>query len=69
VGDSLAHDIVGACSAGIDSLFIAGGIHGEELKVDPRGGNTPFNLSAAALEKLFVKEGVTPTWTLPRLEL
>jgi ribonucleotide monophosphatase NagD (HAD superfamily) len=26
VGDSLAHDIAGACGAGIDSLFVANGL-------------------------------------------
>jgi ribonucleotide monophosphatase NagD (HAD superfamily) len=31
VGDSLAHDVKGACAAGIDSLFVVHGIHKEEL--------------------------------------
>lgn len=31
VGDSLIHDIKGANDAGIDSLLILGGIHGEEI--------------------------------------
>ena len=31
VGDSLRTDIAGAAAAGIDSLFIAGGIHAEEF--------------------------------------
>ena len=33
IGDSLEHDIAGATSAGVDALFVAGGIHAEELKV------------------------------------
>lgn len=69
VGDSLAHDILGARGSGLDSLFIAGGIHGKELGVDARQGSPPFDLSVATLEDLFAREGVTPTWTLPRLEL
>jgi HAD superfamily hydrolase (TIGR01459 family) len=31
VGDSLAHDVKGACAAGIDSLFVVHGIHKDEL--------------------------------------
>ena len=31
VGDSLHHDVAGANSAGIDSIFIMGGIHSDEL--------------------------------------
>lgn len=31
VGDSLRTDIAGAAAAGIDSLFVAGGIHAQEL--------------------------------------
>ena len=31
IGDSLRTDIAGAAGAGIDSLFIAGGIHADEL--------------------------------------
>lgn len=33
IGDSLEHDIAGAASAGIRSLFITGGIHRSQLKV------------------------------------
>lgn len=36
VGDSLRTDIAGAAGAGIDSLFIASGIHAEELGIAPR---------------------------------
>lgn len=31
VGDSLLHDVAGANAAGVDSLFVAAGIHAEEL--------------------------------------
>jgi HAD superfamily hydrolase (TIGR01459 family) len=37
VGDSLRTDIAGAAAAGIDSVFIAGGIHAEEFIPDPAG--------------------------------
>jgi HAD superfamily hydrolase (TIGR01459 family) len=33
VGDALRTDIAGACGAGIDGIFVAGGIHGDELAV------------------------------------
>ncbi len=35
VGDSLATDIAGARAAGIDSLWVLGGIHGAALAADP----------------------------------
>ncbi|GIL93699.1 hypothetical protein Vretimale_20 [Volvox reticuliferus] len=38
VGDSLEHDVAGALSAGVDSLFVAGGIHARELLVPREGG-------------------------------
>ena len=43
VGDSLHHDVAGATSAGIDSIFVLGGIHAKELGLTPtssdgRGG-------------------------------
>ena len=44
VGDSLSHDIAGAAGAGIDSLFVAGGIHAQELEAGP--------LTAAGVAKL-----------------
>jgi len=41
IGDSLRTDVAGAQAAGIDSIFIAGGIHGEELRVDRQGDMDP----------------------------
>ena len=40
VGDSLHHDVAGANGAGIDSVFIVGGVHAEELGVEAPGGET-----------------------------
>ena len=37
VGDSLHHDIQGANKAGIDSIFVAGGIHAIELRIEEIG--------------------------------
>lgn len=48
VGDGLATDILGANRMGIDALFIADGVHGEEI-----GAMTPESLGA-----VFAKAGV-----------
>ncbi|KAL7528873.1 hypothetical protein ACHAXR_002682 [Thalassiosira sp. AJA248-18] len=37
VGDSLEHDVAGANAAGIDSVFVLGGIHARELGLIPTG--------------------------------
>ena len=46
VGDSLAHDILGANAAGVDSVFVASGIHVDDLVRSPPtcrlGRNGPF---------------------------
>jgi HAD superfamily hydrolase (TIGR01459 family) len=55
VGDSLRTDIAGAARAGIDSLFILGGIHGAELI----RGNC---LDLPALAALCRREGATPRY-------
>ncbi len=62
IGDNLDMDIGGAHAAGLDSVFIAGGVHLAEL--DTAWGEAP---GAAALARLFERHGVTPTWTLPAL--
>ncbi|MFM9843485.1 MAG: TIGR01459 family HAD-type hydrolase [Dongiaceae bacterium] len=55
VGDSLRTDIAGATRAGIDSLFILGGIHGAELIC----GNS---LDLPAFAALCRREGATPRY-------
>jgi HAD superfamily hydrolase (TIGR01459 family) len=55
VGDSLRTDIAGAARAGIDSLFILGGIHAAELI---RGNS----LDLAAFAALCRREGATPRY-------
>jgi HAD superfamily hydrolase (TIGR01459 family) len=49
IGDGLETDINGANRAGLDALFVAHGVHGEEI-----GALTPGNLAA-----LFAKKGVS----------
>lgn len=46
IGDSLEHDIAGASAADIDSLFIAGGIHAEEVKLQTSGSWDDESLQA-----------------------
>jgi HAD superfamily hydrolase (TIGR01459 family) len=60
VGDSLRTDLKGARAAGIDFLFVTGGIHAEEL-----GGRDKPDLSALA--RAFVAAGEVPTGVMQRL--
>jgi HAD superfamily hydrolase (TIGR01459 family) len=60
IGDSVRTDITGATRFGIDSLFVTGGIHAEEL--GPREDPDP-----AALEKMFAAVGVQPAGVTRRL--
>lgn len=57
IGDGLKTDIKGANGAGLDALFIADGIHGEEI-----GPFTPEHLG-----ELFAREGVGARATLRTL--
>jgi HAD superfamily hydrolase (TIGR01459 family) len=62
IGDSLRTDIAGARAAGIDGLFITGGLQGEELGVDAQGNAEP-----ARLEALCAATGEVPAAALPIL--
>jgi HAD superfamily hydrolase (TIGR01459 family) len=60
IGDSLRTDIAGAVAAGLDSLFVASGIHAQDL------GASPFP-TPTAFEGLFRRTGLRPsavTWQL-----
>ena len=46
IGDSLRTDVAGAAAAGIDCIFVAAGIHGEELGVDKDGTIDPERYAA-----------------------
>ena len=63
IGDSLHHDVAGANSAGIDCVFVAGGVHREELGCEL--GSLP---TQEALAKLFTKYSETPSHVVPMLE-
>ena len=62
IGDSLYHDIGGAARAGIDSLFVAGGIHRHDLRI--AWGETPDPDRLAALLEA---AGQTPDYVMPVL--
>lgn len=45
IGDGIPTDVKGAQTAGLDCLFIAGGIHGQEIR-DAEGGMDPAKVEA-----------------------
>jgi len=64
IGDSLHHDIQGANATGIDSIFVAGGVHRGDLGCEL--GSLP---SRDALEKLFAEHDEMPTHVVPMLRM
>lgn len=72
VGDSLHHDVAGANAAGVDSIFVVGGIHREELRGDgavEEDGEELALADEAALEAFFDREGCEPTHVVPMFRL
>jgi len=61
IGDSLEHDIAGAQGAGLDSVFIGGGIHRGEIVWDGAA------MDRASCLALFARAGRHPTYALPLL--
>ena len=61
IGDGVATDVRGANSQGLDVMFIASGIHGEEA-VGPDG------LDARAVERLLAKDGARAAYAMADLE-
>lgn len=62
IGDSLRTDVAGAHGIGARAVFIAGGIHREELNA--AWGGIP---ESSALDALWAENGRRPDWVLPRL--
>lgn len=62
IGDSMAHDVMGANNAGIDVLFVQGGIHYKDLGID-----LGEEASLTDVIELAQKYGVQPTYTIPML--
>jgi ribonucleotide monophosphatase NagD (HAD superfamily) len=61
VGDSLHHDIKGANTAGIQSAFITGGIHADELNLSSFGETA----TPDAVHSLCTKFDAYPDFVLP----
>lgn len=61
VGDSLHHDIKGANEAGIQSVFITGGIHATELGLGSFGDIADLSL----VQALASKYDAYPSYVLP----
>ena len=59
IGDAVRTDLAGATDYGIDCVFVADGIHGEELG---RGAPDPEKLAA-----LFAVKGYEPVAVMPKL--
>ncbi|GAX72851.1 hypothetical protein CEUSTIGMA_g306.t1 [Chlamydomonas eustigma] len=59
IGDSMEHDIAGGSKAGLDTLFLAGGIHALELKA--KLGKNCYDHER--LRMLFADYGTVPTYT------
>ena len=56
IGDSLEHDIAGAFGAGVDSLFVGGGIHATELGVVVSTAGSIIGNEVDSLESSFNEE-------------
>lgn len=63
IGDSLQHDIQGAYNAGLDSVFITGGIHADDIAAS--GGD----IDEQTMLQLFRKHKGEPTYTMPALQV
>lgn len=61
VGDSLHHDIKGANAAGIQSIFITGGIHATELGLQGFGEAA----NSSSVQSLVTKYDAYPSYVLP----
>ena len=73
VGDSLEHDIGGAQAAGIDSVFVLGGIHAADVQLAPQqqaqqggsSGSGGYSYSEEKLAAVCQSHGAAPTFLSP----
>ena len=66
VGDSMAHDVAGATAAGVDSIFVAGGVHAADLGVAAGAG---ASVDAARLDAFLARFDARPTYAVPGFRL
>jgi len=52
--------VAGASNAGVDSLFVAGGIHADELGI----GDVSATLESGRLQRLFDEYGTRPSYSI-----
>jgi HAD superfamily hydrolase (TIGR01459 family) len=64
IGDGIATDVLGANRQGLDSLFIATGMHGDSLLV---GGSAGGDVDLDQVHRALGRAGVRATYVLPRL--
>ncbi|KAJ8614521.1 hypothetical protein CTAYLR_000800 [Chrysophaeum taylorii] len=64
VGDSMHHDVLGANAAGLDSIFVAGGVHAAQLGVLQGAHRNPDSLALDAFFATFAASDL-PTITIP----
>jgi len=77
VGDSLHHDVAGANAAGIDCVFVTGGIHHDDLMglgesmTKAEREMTPVGImpEKEALAALFKREGIVPKLVVPMFQM
>lgn len=70
IGDSMEHDIAGAAAMGIDSIFIAGGIHRDVamVKVDGDDGRDQL-IDEDGVASLCAEFQCCPSFVLPSMKL
>lgn len=66
VGDSLDHDILGARSNDIDSIWTANGVHSKEMVTEE---GSSVLASKKVLLEMYEKYHITPTHTIPSFKL
>ncbi|CAG9465664.1 unnamed protein product [Pedinophyceae sp. YPF-701] len=69
VGDSVEHDVAGAARAGVDCVFVAGGIHAGACGVDPgayvaSGGSERRPVDEDGVRAVLAEEGVGTTYVV-----
>ena len=66
VGDSLDHDILGAKTAGINSVWTANGVHSQELGTTE---GSPVLAAKNVLARMYEEYEITPTHTIASFKL
>ena len=66
VGDSLDHDILGAKTAGIHSVWTANGVHSQEMGTTE---GSPVLAARNVLSRMYEEYDVTPTHTTASFKL